>query len=119
MNKRPKSYNTSKRSHVIMARLTAEEKADFDERIANVGMSQQDYVKQMCFCGKIKPVIHVSQALDEAHEMSAMLGKTCGLLSQIAKHYNRGGAQNPVLEKQLSKELLDRGNAEITLPQRE
>ena len=83
-----KKYNTPKRDRYIRARLTSEEKADFDERLAASGLSQSDFIRQAVFHSKINLTIRTECSIEQMERIIAEYGKIGSNLNQIARHLN-------------------------------
>ena len=102
-----KKYNTPKRDRYIRARLTSEEKADFDERLAASGLSQSDFIRQAVFHSKINLTIRTECSIEQMERMIAEYGKIGSNLNQIARHLNEGGAVTNHIVEEVRSAALD------------
>lgn len=102
-----KKYNTPKRDRYIRARLTQDEKADFDNRLANSGLSQSDFIRQAVFHSKINLTIRTECSIKQMERMIAEYGKIGSNLNQIAKHLNQGGTATKEIVEEVRSAALD------------
>ena len=107
----PKRYNTPHRSHVVKTRLTAEEYADFTERLAPYGISQSEFLRQAIRRTTIRPVLHVSSVNDEllsaVGKLTAEYGRIGGNLNLIARTLNEWHSPYPAMAKELREAAAD------------
>lgn len=94
-----KKYNTPKRDCYIRARLTKAEKADFDTRLVDSGLTQTEFIRQAVFHSKINITIQTECSIEQLHALIAEYGKIGSNLNQIARHLNEGGTA--------TKEIID------------
>jgi hypothetical protein len=102
-----KKYNTPKRNRYIRARLTDDEKADFDERKAASGLSQSDFIRQAVFHSKINLTVRTECSIDQLERMIAEYGKIGSNLNQIARHLNEGGTATSQIVEEVRSAALD------------
>ena len=102
-----KKYNTPRRDRYICARLTSEEKADFDEFQAASGLSQSDFIRQAVFHSKINLTIRTECSIDQLERMIAEYGKIGSNLNQIARHLNEGGTATKEIVEEVRSAALD------------
>ena len=102
-----KKYNTPKRDRYIRARLTSEEKADFDERLAASGLSQSDFIRQAVFHSKINLTIRTECSIEQMERIIAEYGKIGSNLNQIARHLNEGGTATSHIVEEVRSAALD------------
>lgn len=102
-----KKYNTPKRDRYIRARLTPEEKADFDERQAASGLSQSDFIRQAVFHSKINLTIRTECSIAQMEQMIAEYGKIGSNLNQIARYLNEGGTATKEIVEEVRTAALD------------
>jgi len=103
-------YKTPKRSNLIKARLSADEKEAFDRLLASSGMSQTEYIREAVFHAKVSPQIIYSCSdaeLDAYAALIAEFGKIGSNLNQIAKYLNEGGSISGPLKEKIKTALLD------------
>ena len=102
-----KTYNTSKRNHIIKTRLDDEEHAEFLRRMELYGMSQSEFIRQAVSGASVKPIITVhpvnDQLLSTIGKLTAEYGRIGNNLNQIARSLNKWHSPYP----EMAKELLD------------
>lgn len=102
-----KTYNTPKRSCVIKARLTEEEKQDFEDRCRTYGLSQSEFIRQAVSQSPVKTTIRISPVNEETlkafGDICAELGKNGSNLNQIAHYLNAGGYMDESLKADVKK----------------
>jgi len=106
-----KHYNTPHRDHIIKTRVTAEEHADFMERLTAYGMSQSEFIRQAITGATVKPIINVSCINDEVlaavGRLTGEYRKIGGNLNQIARYLNEYGAPYNALSSEVRAALSD------------
>lgn len=102
-----KKYNTPKRDCCIRARLTKEEKADFDTRLADSGLTQTEFIRQAVFHSKINITIQTECSIEQLHALIAEYGKIGSNLNQIARHLNEGGTATKEIVEDVRNAALD------------
>lgn len=102
-----KNYNTPKRNCYIRARLTEEEKQDFDERKEASGLSQTDFIRQAVFHSKINLIIQKECNIDQLEKLIGEYGKIGSNLNQIAKHMNASGTITANIVEEVRSAALD------------
>ena len=90
-----KMYNTPHRGCIVKARLTKEERQDFEEKCRTLSISQSEYLRQAIFSGKVSTTIRVTanneEMLTAVSNLVAQYGKIGSNLNQIARHLNEYG----------------------------
>ena len=94
-----KKESKKSRYYAIHARLTEDEMKDFKDRLATIGLTQSDYIRQAVFHSTIKFTIQKECNIDQLQILIAEYGKIGSNLNQIAKHLNSDGA--------ITKEIVD------------
>ncbi len=102
-----KKYNTPKRTCYIRARLTDEEKSDFEERLAASGLSQTEFIRQAVFHSKINLTIQTECNIEQLERLIAEYGKIGSNLNQIARHLNYGGTATKEIVEEVRGAALD------------
>ncbi len=102
-----KKYNTPKRDRYIRARLTQDEKDDFDDRLASSGLSQSDFIRQAVFHSKINLTIRTECSIEQMERMIAEYGKIGSNLNQIARHLNQDGNATKEIVEEVRSAALD------------
>ena len=107
----PKIYNTPKRKIVVKTRMTADEYADFAERVKFCRISQSEFIRQAIEKAVIKPVITVSpvneKLLSAVGQLTEQLGKIGGNLNQIARYLNERGVPYNTLYVDVQSAISD------------
>ena len=102
-----KNYYTPKLNCYIRARLTEEEKQDFDERKEASGLSQTDFIRQAVFHSKINLIIQKECNIDQLEKLIGEYGKIGSNLNQIAKHMNASGTITANIVEEVRSAALD------------
>ena len=107
----PKKYNTPKRKIVVKTRMTADEYADFTERVKFCGIGQSEFIRQAIENAVIKPIITVSpineKLLSAVGSLTAQLGRIGGNLNQIARYLNEHGTPYNSLSSEVKSAISD------------
>lgn len=109
-----KTYNTSKRNHIVKTRLDDEEHADFLHRMELYGMSQAEFIREALSGTTIKPTIVATLVSDDLlaaiGKLTAEYGRVGNNLNQIARHLNEWRSPYPDMAKELQDAAADLAN---------
>ena len=70
-----KKESKKSRYYAIHARLTEDEMKDFKDRLATIGLTQSDYIRQAVFHSTIKFTIQKECNIDQLQKLIAEYGK--------------------------------------------
>ena len=99
---RPEKDNFEQHRRKVTIRLTEEQYELVESNAKRMGVTVAEYGRQQMVFGKVGIRYSISIPIEEAREITRLLGNATGNLNQIAKYFNMGGLRSRKVQEQIN-----------------